>query len=85
MSEANKLYAIYALADMVLQFGYTTKFRNQDALCDGGLSALESAFWALELCGCPINSNGTITVKKLWVFSEKVNKMAGREVMSYDR
>ena len=79
MTEANKLYAIYALADMVLQFGYTTKFRNQDALCDGGLSALESAFCALELCGCPINSNGSITVKKLCAFAEKVKEMAYRE------
>ncbi len=84
MTEANKLYAIYALADMVLQFGYTTKFRNQDALCDGGLSALESAFWALELCGCPINSNGSITVKKLWAFAEEVNEKAYRKSVEND-
>lgn len=53
MTEANKLYAIYALADMVLQFGYETKFRKQDALCDGGLSALESAFMRLKSVVAP--------------------------------
>jgi hypothetical protein len=66
--EREKLNAIYALADMVFQFGYRTKFRRQEAVCDGGLSALESAFWALQECGCPINSNGTITLKKLLEF-----------------
>ena len=61
--------AVNALADMVNQFGYSTTFRKKDAVCDGGLSALEKAFWALELCGCRVNSNGTITRANLWGFS----------------
>lgn len=65
--------AVYALCDMVLQFGYTTTFRKKDALCDGGLSALETAFAALEWCGCPTNSNGTITVEKLLSYMDKIN------------
>lgn len=64
--------AIYALADMVCQFGYSTTFRKQDAVCDGGLSALEYAFGALEDCGCKMNSNGTITDKNLWAFQEEI-------------
>lgn len=72
--------AIYALADMVYQFGYSTTFRNQDAVCDGGLSALEYAFGALLDCGCRMNSNGTITLKNLWVFQEEIRaKMKGGE------
>ena len=74
MTEADKLYVIYALTDMVLWFGRKTRFCNQDAVCDGGIYALESAFWALELCGCPTNINGTITVEKLWEFSEMVEE-----------
>jgi hypothetical protein len=65
--------AVYALADMVCQFGYSTKFRKQDALCDGGLSALENALSALTDCGCPTNSNGTITTKKLFQFMDKID------------
>lgn len=60
--------AVNALADMVDQFGYSTTFRRQDAVCDGGLSALENAFYALELCGARVNSNGTINRKNLWNF-----------------
>lgn len=72
--------AIYALADMVLQFGYSTTFRKQDAVCDGGLSALEYAFGALLDCGCKTNSNGTITLKNLWAFQEEMRvKMEGGE------
>lgn len=61
--------AVDALADMVNQFGYSTTFRKKEAVCDGGLSALESEFWALELCGCKTNSNGTIKRETLWNFS----------------
>lgn len=61
--------AVDALADMVNQFGYSTTFRRKDAVCDGGLSALESAFWSLEQCGCKVNSNGTINREALWNFS----------------
>lgn len=63
--------AIYALADMVCQFGYSTTFRKQEAVCDGGLSALEYAFGALLDCGCKMNSNGTITLKNLFAFQEE--------------
>jgi hypothetical protein len=70
--DIEKLNAIYALVDMVVQFAYRTTFRRQEALCDGGLSALESAFFALKQCGCPINSNGTITLKKLFEFQVAV-------------
>lgn len=65
-------YAMYALADMVNQFGYSTTFRRQDAVCDGGLSALETAFSALEHCGCRVNSNGTISRKHLWAFMDEL-------------
>lgn len=67
--------AIYALADMVCQFGYSTTFRNQRAVCNGGLSALEVAFGALQDCGCRLNSNGTITLKNLFEFQEKFDKL----------
>ena len=70
--------AICALADMVCQFGYSTTFRKKDAVCDGGLSALEYAFCALQDCGCKTNSNGTITLKNLWAFQEEFEaKMKG--------
>lgn len=71
--------AIYALADMVLQFGYGTTFRNQKAVCDGGLSALEVAFGALRDCGCKLNSNGTISLKNLFEFQEKFDKLRNGE------
>lgn len=62
--------AVYAVADLVLQFGYDTTFRGCKAVCDGGLSALENAFWALERAGCKMNSNGTIQVKNLCKFMD---------------
>lgn len=67
-------YAVYALADMVNQFGYSTTFRKQEAVCDGGLSALESAFAALSDCGCRMNSNYTISRKHLWAFMDECRK-----------
>lgn len=62
--------ALYALADMVNQFGYEISYYGKDALCDGGLSALENAFWVLELGGCKINANGTIQRKNLFHFMD---------------
>ena len=62
---------LYALADMVNQFAYTTTYYGKDALCDGGLSALENAFWVLEQAGCKRNANGTIQRKNLWRFMEE--------------
>lgn len=65
----DQLYdALDALANMVLQFGYETTFRRGKALCDGGLSALETAFSSLMICGCKVNSNGTIWIKELLEF-----------------
>lgn len=64
--------AVDALADMILQFGYRTTFRRKEAICDGGLSALENALSTLCDLGCPTNSNGTITVSKLLQFMEEV-------------
>ena len=63
--------SLYALADMVNQFAYTTTYYGKDALCDGGLSALENAFWVLEQAGCKMNANGTIQRKNLWRFMEE--------------
>ena len=72
--------AIFALADMVCQFGYSTTFRKQDAVCDGGLSSLEYAFGALLDCGCKMNSNGTISLKNLWAFQDRMRaRMEGEE------
>ena len=68
-----KYEAIYALADMVNQFGYSTTFRRQKAVCDGGLSALEYAFGALADCGCKVNSNGSISLKNLFAFMEEID------------
>lgn len=66
--------AKYALADMVLQFGYATTFRGKQAVFDGGLSALESAFSALLECGCKTTSNGKIKVEDLLEFMEQMDK-----------
>ena len=66
--------SLYALADMVLQFAYTTTYYGKDALCDGGLSALENAFLVLSQAGCKMNANGTIQVKNLLHFMEVVER-----------
>lgn len=66
--------ALYALADMVLQFGCETTFRRKKAVCDSGLSALESAFSALMFCGCKVNSNGTISVDQLLKFMKELEE-----------
>ena len=64
--------AMYSVADLVLQFGYRTTFRKCEAVCDGGLSARENAFWDLERAGCKINSNGTISVKNILKFMDEM-------------
>lgn len=69
--------ALYALADMVNQFAYSTKYYGKDAVCDGGLSALENAFWVLEQAGCKVNANGTIQRKNLHHFMEVTERMKG--------
>ena len=63
--------ALYALADMVYQFGYPTTFHRGAAVCDGGLSALEYAFGVLQDAGCKINRNGSIQRKNLFAFMER--------------
>ena len=68
--------SLYALADMVNQFAYSTKYYGKDAVCDGGLSALENAFLLLEQAGCKMNVNGTIQRKNLHHFMEVVERMA---------
>ena len=68
--------SLYALADMVNQFVYSTKYYGKDAVCDGGLSALENAFLVLEQAGCKMNVNGTIQRKNLHHFMEVVERMA---------
>ena len=67
--------SLYALADMVNQFAYKTTYYGKDAVCDGGLSALENAFWVLEQAGCKVNSNGTIQRKNLHRFMEVVGRV----------
>ena len=62
--------SLYALADMVNQFAYSTKYYGKDAVCDGGLSALENAFYVLGQAGCPVNRNGTIQRKNLHHFMD---------------
>lgn len=68
--------ALYALADMANQFAYSTTYYGKDAVCDGGLSALEGAFWVLEQAGCKINANGTIQRKNLLHFMEVMERVA---------
>ena len=68
--------SLYALADMVNQFAYSTKYYGKDAVCDGGLSALENAFLVLEQAGCKMNVNGTIQRKNLHHFMDVVERMA---------
>jgi hypothetical protein len=67
----NHSEALYALADMVNQFAYSTTYYGKDAVCDAGLSALENAFWVLGQAGCKMNANGTIQRKNLWRFMEE--------------
>lgn len=69
--------ALCALADMVNQFAYSTKYYGKDAVCDGGLSALENAFCVLEQAGCKVNANGTIQRKNLFHFMEVLERMGG--------
>ena len=68
--------SLYALADMVNQFAYSTKYYGKDAVCDGGLSALENAFLVLEQAGCKMNVNGTIRRKNVHHCMEVVERMA---------
>ena len=68
--------AVSALADMVYQFGYETTFRKQEAVIDGGLSALENAFGALYYLGCKFTSNGKIIRKNLLEFQERMKVKA---------
>ena len=66
--------SLCALADMVNQFAYSTKYYGKDAVCDGGLSALEGAFYVLGQAGCKMNANGTIQRKNLFHFMEVMER-----------
>ncbi len=66
--------ALYAVADLVLQFAYRSKYYNAEALDDGGLSALENAFYVLETNGCKVNRNGTIQLSNLLRFMDELEK-----------
>ncbi len=77
LPNASDLYsAVSVLADMVNQFGYSTTFRKQEAVIDGGLSALEEAFGVLYALGCKFTSNGKITRKNLREFQERMEEEA---------
>lgn len=65
---------LYAVADLVLQFAYRSKHYNAEALDDGGLSALENAFYVLETNGCKVNRNGTIQLSNLLKFMDELEK-----------
>ena len=71
--------SLYALADMVNQFAYSTKYYGKNAVCDGGLSALENAFFVLKQAGCKMNANGTIQRKNLHHFMEVVERRTDNE------
>lgn len=66
--------ALCAVAELVFQFGYSTTYYGKDAVCDGGLSALEIAFSVLEKAGCKMNANGTIQESNLLRFLEEMDK-----------
>ena len=64
--------ALDAVADLVRQFAYHVEYYGKPALYDGGLSALENAFWILERAGCKVNRNGTIQESNLDKFIERI-------------
>ena len=70
---------LYALAVMVNQFAYDTTYYGRDAVADGGLSALENAFYVLAKAGCKINANGTIQRKNLHHFINVLCGVMGKE------
>lgn len=64
--------ALDAVADLVCQFAYRTKFYGKPAYMDGGLSAPENAFDILQRAGCKMNSNGTIQESNLDEFMKRM-------------
>ncbi len=65
-----KRMLINALADMVTQFAYRSTYRNGEAVYDGGLSALENAFNALENCGVPAHGSKILLKDVLKVYND---------------
>ena len=78
--DTKTLEMLYALCDMVNQFGYKTMYRSQDSITNGGLSALEGAFAVLEDTKLiQFNANGTIYRKRLHELMIKIsNELTAR-------
>lgn len=75
------LLAKRALCDMVNQFSYTAKsYYRKPALHHGGLSALESAFIALETTGARFTADGRLPRKELMRVWNEIEK----EIDEYD-
>lgn len=75
------LLAKRALCDMVNQFAYNAKpYCRKPTLHHGGLSALESAFIALETMGARLTSDGRLPRKELWRIWDEIEK----EIDEYD-
>lgn len=70
----NEKEILWALCDMVNQFAFRTEFYGKTALANGGLSALETAFYTLYENGLKLNSNGTIQVSNLHKFMDELKR-----------
>lgn len=59
--------SMIALCDMINQFAYRSRpYRGKETLCDGGLSALEQAFFAIALMGAKFTSDGRLLLSELF-------------------
>lgn len=77
----SSLLAKRALCDMVNHFAYNAKpYYRKPALHPGGLSALESAFIALETMGARLTEDGRLPRKELWRIWDEIEK----EIDEYD-
>ena len=77
----SSLLAKRALCDMVNQFCFNAKsYHRKPTLYHGGLSALESAFIALETMGAQFTSDGRLPRKELWRIWNEIEK----EIDEYD-
>lgn len=67
-----------ALCDMVNQFAFrASPYRGKTTLYHGGLSALESAFAALEAMGARLTSDGRLPRKELFRIWHETGKGNG--------
>ena len=77
----SSLMAKLALCDMVNQFAYEARpYHRKPTLYRGGLSALESAFIALETMGAQFTSDGRLPRKELMRVWNEIEK----EIDEYD-